>query len=78
MAMVKVDLIENEVMEVKTSGTIIRIGSMDYELGESLVVEDGVLSVKTTDDIEEGNMLPVSSNAVYKSLGNIENKLESI
>ena len=76
--MVKVDVIENEVMEVKTSGTIIRIGSMDYELGESLVVEDGVLSVKTTDDIEEGNMLPVSSNAVYKSLGNIETKLESI
>lgn len=76
--MVKVDVIENEVVEVKTSGTIIRIGSMDYELGESLVVEDGVLSVKTTDDIEEGNMLPISSNAVYKSLGNIETKLESI
>ena len=76
--MVKVDVIENEVVEVKTSGTIIRIGSMDYELGESLVVEDGVLSVKTTDDIEAGNMLPISSNAVYKSLGNIETKLESI
>jgi len=76
--MVKVDVIENEMVEVKTSGTIIRIGSMDYELGESLVVEDGVLSVKTTDDIEEGNMLPISSNAVYKSLGNIETKLESI
>lgn len=77
--MVKVDVIENEVVEVKTSGTIVRIGSMDYELGESLVVDDNnVLSVRTTDEIEEGNMLPVTSNAVYKSLGNIETKLESI
>ena len=47
---------------------------------ESLTLdpETGVLSVNTTDMVEEDNTLPVTSSAVYSVVGNIEALLKTI
>lgn len=44
----------------------------------TLKVEDGKLSVNTTDIIEEDNTKPITSSAVKMQLGNIESLLENI
>ena len=53
-----------------------------YEIGTGLKVEDNVLSVDTASEVEEGNIKPVESNAVYNhvavQVGNIEILLETI
>ena len=42
------------------------------------VTEDGKLSVNTTEDVTEGNSLPVTSNAVTKEIGTLDAALEDI
>ena len=49
-----------------------------FKVGESLKMENGVLSVNTADEVEADNTLPVTSAAVYVTVGNIEALLETI
>lgn len=42
------------------------------------LTEDNILKVNTTDTIEDGNNLPVTSAAVYAMLGDVETLLASI
>lgn len=46
--------------------------------GETLVLENGTLSVNTADTVESGNNRPVTSAAVHTVVGNIEVLLGTI
>lgn len=50
-------------------------GQIDDAVGKVL---NGNVNVETTNIIEQGNMKPVTSNAVYEAIGNIETALASI
>ena len=45
---------------------------------ETLTLENGVLSVNTTNDMEQDNTLPITSAGVYATVGNIEALLKTI
>lgn len=48
-------------------------------VGRNLTIDaDGVLSVATADDAEKDNSLPITSAAVYTTVGNINSLLETI
>lgn len=53
-------------------------GGIAIKLDESLAVKDGVLSVNTTDQMEQDNTQPISSAGVYAAVGNIAALLETI
>ena len=48
------------------------------ETDETLTLENGVLSVNTTNDMEQDNTLPITSAGVYNTVGNIEVLLKTI
>lgn len=50
----------------------------DFKTNETLTLKDGVLSVNTTDVMEEDNTLPITSAGVYATVGNIETLLKTI
>lgn len=49
-----------------------------FTTDETLSLTDGVLSVNRVDDVEAGNTLPITSNAVHTTVGNIDSILETI
>lgn len=63
-------------LKVGTSGG--GAGITEEMLGESLTLVDGKLEVNTTDAAEADNTLPISSAAVYTSIGNIDALLQTI
>ena len=48
------------------------------KVGENLKINEGVLSVETTNDAEEDNTKPMTSAGVYVELGNINILLSKI
>jgi hypothetical protein len=53
-------------------------GDVYFETDETLTLKGGVLSVHTTDEMEEDNTLPITSAGVYTAVGNINALLEMI
>jgi hypothetical protein len=53
-------------------------GNVDFQVGETLKLENGVLSVNTTNDMEQDNTLPITSAGVFATVGNIEALLKTI
>lgn len=53
-------------------------GNVDFRVGETLKLENGVLSVNTTNDMEQDNTLPITSAGVFATVGNIEALLKTI
>lgn len=53
-------------------------GGTQFETDETLSLKDGVLSVNTTNVVEENNPLPVTSAAVHSIVGDIETLLALI
>lgn len=51
---------------------------INFETDDTLKLKDGVLSVNTTDNVEANNSLPITSAAVYVTVGNIEVLLKTI
>lgn len=51
---------------------------LSFETDETLTLKDGVLSVNTTDQMEQDNTLPMTSAGVYAQVGNIEALLKTI
>ena len=51
---------------------------MDFETDNTLKFENGILSVNTTDMVEQDNTLPITSAGVYTTVGNIEVLLKTI
>lgn len=60
-------------VEVPDSG-----GNVDFKTDETLTLKDGILSVNTTNDMEQDNTLPITSAGVYAIVGNIEALLKTI
>lgn len=50
----------------------------NFETDETLTLKNGVLSVNTTDRVEQDNTLPITSAGVYTTVGNIEALLKTI
>lgn len=53
-------------------------GNVDFQVDETLSLKDGVLSVNTTNDMEQDNTLPITSAGVFATVGNIEALLKTI
>ena len=53
-------------------------GGVDFETDNTLILKDGVLSVNTTDQMEQDNTLPITSAGVYATVGNIDALLKTI
>lgn len=53
-------------------------GPSDIKTDETLKMENGVLSVNTTDAVEKDSALPITSAGVYTTVGNIEALLNTI
>lgn len=53
-------------------------GGVDFTTDETLTLQNGVLSVNTADAVEEDNTLPITSAAVFQTVGNIEILLKTI
>ena len=49
-----------------------------FTTDETLTLKDGVLSVNTTNDMEQDNTLPITSAGVFATVGNIEALLKTI
>jgi hypothetical protein len=62
-----------ELVEVPDSG-----GNTDFKTDETLILENGILSVNTTNDMEQDNTLPITSAGVFATVGNIEALLKTI
>jgi hypothetical protein len=62
-----------ELVEVPESG-----GDVDFQVDETLTLKDGVLSVNTTNNMEQDNTLPITSAGVFATVGNIEALLKTI
>lgn len=53
-------------------------GNVDLNTDATLKVENGVLSVNTTNKMEQNNMLPITSAGVFAVVGNIEALLKTV
>lgn len=53
-------------------------GGVDFETDDTLTLKGGILSVNTTDQMEQDNTLPITSAGVYATVGNIEALLKTI
>lgn len=51
---------------------------VEFETDNTLTLKDGVLSINTTDQMEQDNTLPITSAGVYATVGNIEALLKTI
>lgn len=69
--------LQSEMEDLKENGTGTG-GGVDFETGDTLELENGVLSVNTTDAVEAGNNLPITSAGVFATVGNIEMLLSNI
>ena len=53
-------------------------GNVDFQTDETLTLKNGILSVNTTNDMEQDNTLPITSAGVFATVGNIEALLKTI
>lgn len=65
---------------IQPDKTLAPVGSGDfpYVLGPTLKVAGNTLDVNTTSGVEQDNTLPITSAAVFQTVGNIEILLETI
>ena len=56
----------------------VNIGGVSFKTDKTLKLENGILSVNTTDEMEKDNTLPITSAGVYATVGNIEALLKTI
>ena len=65
---------------VEEVGRIIEDDSdgVNFTPDHTLILENGILSVNTTNNMEQDNTLPITSAGVYATVGNIEALLKTI
>ena len=65
---------------ITADGKLVTAPSHDssFTTDETLSLKDGVLSVNTTNNMEQDNTLPITSAGVYATVGNIEALLKTI
>jgi hypothetical protein len=66
---------ENGNVEIQGGGSG---GGVDFKTDSTLKLENGILSVNTANQMEQDNTLPITSAAVYNTVGNIEALLKTI
>lgn len=71
---------EGKVLTVKDGVTVwgVASGGSAFQIGHGLLLEDNVLSVNVVNDAEKDNTLPITSAAVYTTIGNIDSLLQTI
>ena len=69
-----IEQLEEKINDIEENGT----GGVNFETDESLKLENGILSVNTTNIMEQDNTLPITSAGVYATVGNIEVLLKTI
>jgi hypothetical protein len=74
----RVEEIAEDVEQLKQTGGGGSGGNVDFQVGETLKLENGVLSVNTTGNVEQDNTLPITSAGVFATVGNIEALLKTI
>ena len=74
----RVEEIAEDVEQLKQTGGGGSGGNVDFRTDETLILKDGVLSVNTTDSMEQDNTLPITSAGVFATVGNIEALLKTI
>jgi hypothetical protein len=74
----RVEEIAEDVEQLKQTGGGGSDGNVDFRTDETLTLKDGVLSVNTTNDMEQDNTLPITSAGVFATVGNIEALLKTI
>jgi hypothetical protein len=67
----KQEIVDEVISQIDTSGGY-------YEIGDGLKLVDNVLSVDAATTVEEDNTRPITSAAVYSTVGNIEILLGTI
>jgi hypothetical protein len=72
-SMADMPTIEPVIIKVSGSG-----GNAVLDTDATLKFENGVLSVNTTDMMEQNNMLPITSAGVFAVVGNIEALLKTV
>lgn len=66
-------------MTVKEATVVYAGGDMSFVIdNETLIVENGVLRVNTINDVQQDNTQPITSAAVYTTVGNISAILDTI
>lgn len=69
----------DKTLKEDTSNTVVNGEGFTFSTDSTLTLdENNVLRVNTTDEIAAGNMMPVSSHAVYQKIGVIDDLLEDI
>ena len=53
-------------------------GGVNFKVDNTLKLENGILSVNTTNDMEQDNTLPITSAGVFATVGNISAILDTI
>lgn len=74
----RVEGVAKDVEELKQTGGVGPGGNVDFQTDETLTLKNGVLSVNTTNDMEQDNTLPITSAGVFATVGNIEALLKTI
>ena len=70
--------LEDEPVEMSAEkASVVSVGGM-FQTDKTLTLKDGVLSVNTTNDMEQDNTLPITSAGVFATVGNIEALLKTI
>ena len=60
------------------NGNVMVAGGGSFATDETLKMKDGILSVNTTNEMEQDNTLPITSAGVFATVGNIEALLKTI
>ena len=70
--------LEDEPVEMSAGkASVVSVGGM-FQTDETLTLKNGILSVNTTDQMEQDNTLPITSAGVFATVGNIEALLQTI
>lgn len=60
------------------SGSVPGGSGTTYEAGDNIKIENGKISVITTNEVAEDNTKPITSAGVFKTVGNIDSLLNTI
>lgn len=70
--------VDPELVKEAVTEYLVENPPQQFETDETLTLKDGILSVNTTDQMEQDNTLPMTSAGVYATVGNIEALLKTI
>ena len=79
--MIEMQVLDKGVVEAEVLAGVVNTGGgggVSFITDETLTLKDGVLSVNTAKEVEQDNTLPITSAAVYTTVGNISALLDTI